>query len=199
MNRLMKHVLGTVVAGAAVAAIPTTTFAGRHDLNLNIDVHAAHREIDPSVYEDRQIQVWVEPVYRTVTDTHWVEPVYQTTTERVWCPPVTKTVTDHVWVPDRYEDHRVTHYGPYGPRVTFEHVFVPGHYEDRAHDVVITPGHYDDVQHQVLVTPGHWETGQRQELVTPGHYETRTEHVLVERSHVEEQPIGRIGLRLPMP
>jgi len=199
MKSLMTHVLGTVLASATAGAIPTATYAGHRGMDIDIDIASRHRHVDPPICEDRPVQVWVEPVYRTMTDRHWCEPVYRTMTERVWCPPVTRTVTERIWVPERHEDRRVTHYGAYGPRVTYERVCVPAHYEDRTHDVVIAPGHYDDVQHRELVSEGRWEIGERQELVCAGHYETRIERVEIERSHVDEHSLGRIALRLPFP
>lgn len=199
MKSVMTHVLGTILAGTTVSAIPTAANAGHRGVDIDIDIASRHRQVDQPIYEERPVQVWVEPVYRTVTDRHWCEPVYRTVTDHVWCPPVTRTVTERVWIPERFEDRRVTHYGSYGPRVTYEHVLVPAHYEDRTHDVVITPGHYDDVQHRELVSEGHWELGERQELVCAGHYETHMERVQIERSYVEDHPLGRIGLRLPLP
>ena len=199
MKSVMTHVLGTMLAGATASVIPTTAYAGHHDINLDIDIAAPHRHVDPPVCEDRPVQVWVEPVYQTVCDRHWVEPVYQTVTERVWCPPVTKNECVRVWVPERYEDHRVRRMTPYGVIFSTERVCIPGHYEDQTRQVVITPGHYDDIQRQQLVCDGHWETSDRQVLVTPGHYETHIQRVEVQRSHIEERPVGRIGVRLPLP
>ena len=190
----------TVLAGAAFSAIPTTSaMADPHGgINVDVDIRSSHRHYDgPTIYEDRPMQVWVEPVYRTVSERQWIAPVYRTVVDHVWCPPVTKTVTERIWCPDRYEDRRVTHYGPHGPRVTYEHQLIPAHYEDRSHEVVVTPGHYDDVQRQELVSEDHWGIVDRQECVTPGHYETHMERVAIERSHVEQKPVGRIGIRLP--
>jgi hypothetical protein len=190
MKSLMSYALGTILAGATAGVLPSAAQAAGHDV---IDINVRPPLVERRVYEDRAVQVWVEPVYQTVVDRHWVEPVYRTVTDRVWVPAATQTVSERVWVPDRYEDRRVVHdRGFYGPRVTYDRVLVPGHFEDRTHDVV-TPGHYDDVQRQELVTDGHWETGPRQVVVTPGHYETHIEHVLVDR------PVGRIGVRIPMP
>ena len=169
MKSLMTYALGTILAGATSGILPAAAQAGRHDVNLDIDIRAGQRHIDPPIVEDRPVRVWVEPVYRTVS-------------EQVWCAPVTQTVTERVWCPDRYEDQRIER--RYG-RITYERVLVPGHYEDRTHDVVVTPGHYDQVQ--------------RQELVTPGHYEMRTDRVVIERSQVDDRAVGRFGLRLPLP
>src|SRR5436305_6821604 len=163
MKHLMTYALGTILAGATAGVLPSTAKADRHDLNFDIDIRAGQRHVDRPVYEDRPVQVWVEPVYRTVVDRHWVEPVYRTVAERTWCPPMTRNDCVRVWVPERYEDHRVRRMTPYGAIYSTERVCIPGHCEDQTRQVVITPGHYDDVQHQQLVCDGHWENGERQE------------------------------------
>lgn len=121
---------------------------------------------EPAVAETR---VWVDPVYRPVTEQQWVPPVY-------------RTVTEHVWVPDRYEWRDVERYER-GRRV-IERV-----------QVLVQPGHYEDCQRQELVCAGHTETVEHQELVTPGHWEIREAPVVVQPP--PREPSFHIDLRLP--
>ena len=159
--RVGKLGLKAILAAATFGIMPTAAFAGHHGgLRIGIDIHA-DRTIErvpappppPVAYEERQVQVWIEPVYRTVTDRQWVPAVYRTVTERVL-------------VPERCEYREVVRYEHGWRRVYRE-------------PVVVQPAHYADVQRQQLVCDGHWENVTRQELVTPGHYETRIERVPV--------------------
>jgi hypothetical protein len=171
----------TVLAAAAIGAIPTAALADRHDydrpaVHVDVDLHRPQPRV-----EERATRVWVEPVYQTVSDRHWVEPVYRTVTEHVWVAPVTQTVNDRVWVPERVERRDVVRY-EHGRRfVRDERVVTPGHYENTQREVAVTPGHYEDVQRQECVTEGHWETVTHQECVTPGHWETRLDQVVSPR------------------
>lgn len=123
-------------------------------------------------------RVWVEPVYRTVTEQQWIPPVYRTVTDRVWREPVVQTVVDRVWVPDRCGWRETVQCGPWGRRVVREWVVIePGHYVEQPRQVVVAPGHYEDVQRQELVCDGRWQTVQRQELVAPGHWQEVVHHV----------------------
>ena len=173
MTSLMKNVVGsligkaglrTALAAATLGVMPAAALAGHHDggLRIGIDIHAGPTiervrvpapPPPPTVYEDRQVQVWVEPVYRTVTDRQWVPPVYRTVSERVL-------------VPERCEYRDVVCYERGRRQI----------YRER---VVVEPARYQAVQRQELVCDGHWETFTHQELVSPGHYETRVERVAV--------------------
>ena len=93
----------------------------------------------------------------------WVPPVYQTVTERVWVPEVTQTVVDRVYVPDHFEWRDVATGNRHCPTVR-QPVLIPGHYEDRPRTVVVTPGHYEDRQTQQLVCAGHYETRYQEAL-----------------------------------
>ena len=53
--------------------------------------------------EERRVKVWVEPVYRTVTEKVWVDPTFRMVTDRVWQEPVVRIQTERVFIPDRYE------------------------------------------------------------------------------------------------
>ena len=150
---------GLLVA-AALGASPAAVMAHDHDYRVDLGFRGGHPRVEivdvapqPTVYEDRPVQVWVEPTYQTVADRQWVAPEY-------------RTVVDRVWVPARFEDRNVERWA-YGHRVV-EH-----------RRVLVQDGHFEDVTREELVTEGHWQDVQRQELVTPGHYETRIEHVAV--------------------
>lgn len=114
---------GMVVA-SAIGLAPAAAFAGHHD-DFRIDVHIGPRgplfgwyDDRPRYYEDRDVRVWVEPVYRTVCD-------------RVWCP-------------DRYEDRDVVEYYRGYRRVIRERVLVErGHYQDVPRQELVVPGHWE--------------------------------------------------------
>lgn len=158
-STLGKVGMRTVIAAATLGAAPTAALAAHHDagLRIGIDIHAGpvieRLPAPPVAYEERRVQVWVEPAYRTVSD-------------RVWTPPVYRTVSERVLVAERCEYRDVVRRERGSRRI----------YRER---VVVEPAHYQDVQRQELVCDGHWETTTRQELVAPGHYETRIERVPV--------------------
>ena len=162
-----------------------------------IDIHLGGPTWDrPPVIEERTAQVWVEPVYRTVSERVWVPAEYRTVTDRVWREPVVQRVRQNVWVPDRYEDRDIGRW-EHGRRVIVrERVLVaPGHYELRNCDVVVVPGHYEDITRQELVCDGHWAMVNREELICPGHWETRVERVAVGPRHDDS---ARIDLKIPI-
>ena len=160
-SRVGKMGMKAVLAAATLGVMPTAAFAGHHGgLRIGIDIHAGPTiervpapPPPPVAYEERAVQVWVEPVYRTVTDRQWVPATY-------------RTVSDRVLVPERCEYRDVVRYERGWRRV----------YRER---VVVQPARYEIVQRQELVCDGHWENVTRQELVAPGHYETRVERVPV--------------------
>lgn len=206
MTRAIKHVAGSRAArfglagmvALAIGAMPLTAFAGRFDrghddgrqFEARRDQQPSHGRIDIQIGSGprsdwdtvpaRPARVWVEPVYRTVTQQVWVEPVYQTVTDHVWREASVQQQTEQVWVPDRYELRDVTHFDAWGrPYIVRQPVLVEaGHYQQTTRQVVV-PAHYEDVQRQVLVSAGHWQMVQRQELVTPGHWELCPAPVIV--------------------
>ena len=164
--------------GAATLALPAVASAdsrfdrggnnsdsrwGRHDddhrhggSNVNVDIRIG-RDRRPE-YCEREVRVWVPPVYKTVVDRKWVEPVYRTECEKVWVPPV-------------IQEREVRFIGERGRLRT------------RIEQVVVRDGYYENRERRVCVSEGHWETCERQVLVCEGHYETRIERVRVaERS-----------------
>jgi len=169
MYSTLKHPVTLGLATGAVALAAAPAYAGprggyydrynhydhHHDDNVHVDVGFGQR-YEPRCQE-RQVRVWVEPVYRTVCDRVWVEPVVRTEYERVWVPAV-------------YEWQEVT-------RRDF-----CGRLERVRERVEVSPGHYDERRREVVVRPGHWDTVERQELVCAGHYEWRTERVRVAES-----------------
>ena len=145
LKNWMKRTSLLVIAGASLLPVS----AQAHD---RLDVDIRYRDRWQAPCETRSVQVWVEPVYRTVSDRVWVEPVY-------------KTVCDNIWCPDRYEVRETT---------CREH----GRLVIRREQVLI-PGHYDRVERQVLVCEGHFNCIERRELVCEGRYETRIDRVEV--------------------
>jgi hypothetical protein len=149
-------------------------------------------------------RVWVEPVYRTVTDRRWVEPVYRTVCDKVWIEPVTRTEYTREWVPDRYEWRNIDHWANGKRYLSRESVLVEAaHWADVPHTVEITPGRYEDRPRQELVSAGHWENCDRQEVVCAGHWETRP--VIVAAPVVVAPPLRHyeqsrvsIGVRFPL-
>jgi len=203
-SKLNRFLAGGIVA-AAVAALPAAANAGYRDWHRDGWRHDDHDHghfdirigggdygtCPPPVYQE---QVWVAPVYRTVTQQVWVPATSTTVVDHVWVEPVVQRTTEHTWVPDRYELRDVTRWEN-GRQVTCkENVLVEaGHYADVPHDVVITPGHYEDRPRQQFVD-AHYETVTRQEVVVPGHYE------LIDR--VAAAPVQRdgfsLGVRIPI-
>lgn len=161
ISQLLKSVVGhkgvtSIIAGAALGLSPVAAFAGHHE-EFGIDFDLRHGRPHVEIYrvppappappvEGREVRVWVEPVYQTVTDRQWVAAEY-------------RTVVDHVWVPERYEVRDLPRWD-HGHRIIHRErvLVVPGHYEDASRQELVCGGHYEDVQRQMLVTPGHWET-----------------------------------------
>jgi hypothetical protein len=110
-------VVKSLVAATAIGALPTAALAHHVDfLGIGVDVPYVH--IHHPVYEDREVRVWIDPVYRTTYD--------------------------RVWVPDRYEYRDVVSYHHGWRHFDRERVLVePGHYEDVAHQEVVAPGHWE--------------------------------------------------------
>ena len=125
ISKLMgsKAGLKGLVAAGVLGIAPTAAFAGHRDdvhVDFRFTPHGPTIDIrhDEPVFENREVRVWVDPVYRTVCD--------------------------RVWVPDRFEDRDVVHYWHGMRRVSVERVLVePGHYQDVQRQEVVTPGHYE--------------------------------------------------------
>ena len=111
----------------AVAAAPST--ASAHGVHVDFRIGfppVVVTQSDP-VYVDREVRVWVEPVYHTVCD--------------------------RVWVPDQYEYREVVYGRHHWHEVAQERVLVaPGHYEDVNRQVVVTPGHFETHIERVCVS-----------------------------------------------
>lgn len=188
-----KAVLASAAALALGAATASPALAGdrygggryegrydRHDgrggkhTHVDVDIRiGGHDRRGPEHceprYEERQVRVWVPPVYRTVTD-------------RKWCPPVYRTECERVWVPDRWEYREVRHRDRYGRLVVCQE------------RVLVCAGHYETRDRQVCVSDGRWETCERQELVCEGRWEYRTERVRVADAEVEPWRVVAGGL-----
>jgi hypothetical protein len=126
---------------------------GRGGTDIDVDIRIGGRDRRPE-YREREVRVWVPPVYRTVVDRKWVEPVYHVETERVWVPPV-------------YEDREVRFIGG------------QGRLRMRIERVLVRDGCYETRERRVCVSEGYWENCERQELVCEGHYETHVERARV--------------------
>jgi len=166
--QLLKSVIApkgmkSIIAATVLSLSPAAALAGRHD-QFRVDFDFRHGRPHVDIYrvpppaappvEGREVRVWVDPVYQTVTDRQWVPAEY-------------RTVVDHIWVPDRFELRE-------SPR------WERGRRAIHRERVLVAPGHYDDVPRQELVCEGRYEDVQRQVLVTPGHWETRIEPVAVD-------------------
>ena len=227
IGRIAKSGIASALCLAALAALPSVTFAGdRYDRGARYsrDDYSSRREdwrrdwrgggggtrvdIDirtgpswervPSPPVCVEERVWVEPVYRTVCDRVWVAPVYRTVMDRVWVEPIIERRTERVWVPDRYEVRETVCYERGHRVVRREHVLVErGHYVHRSCDVVVRPGHFKECPRQELVCEGRWETRERQELVSAGHWETRRVAAAAPVRY-EEHSTARIDLRIPI-
>ena len=159
LSKIRTSKLAVAAASALMLAGTTAAQAHHHDDHhgrLDIDLFApvlvAPERVEP-VYEDREVQVLVPAVYRTVVDRVWREPVCRTVCERVVVPAVWQC----------REVRRSDGYRVWSSR-------------DR---ILIAPAHVEERQRQEIVCQGHFEDVARQELVCEAHYETRVRPVAV--------------------
>ena len=197
-SRWSRFLCAALAAGAiASAALPAGADErrdGRYDrdrrdhrdrrdggVRVGVDLNLGGRR-EPRV-EERKVKVWVEPVYRTVTEKVWVDPTFRMVTEKVWREPVVRVQAERVFVPDRYETRTYFRTNGFGVRVKItEKVLVErAHYEQRESRVVVKPGCFEIVERREVDREGYFDNVTRRELVTPGHFEWRTERVAVER------------------
>jgi hypothetical protein len=208
--RELKHMLNTITgwrgsrtirarllaaalaASAGIFAAPGAATADDRRVSVDVDLGRGsfgvraeshdHHHRGPR-FEERRVRVWVEPVYRNVSDRVWVEPVYRTVPDRVWRKPEVRVQFDRVWVPDRYEVRTTTRRDRFGRLVkTREKILIePGHHEKRRSEVVVRPGFWDTVERQEMVSEGRWDVVTRQELVSAGRWEWRVQRVRVDR------------------
>src|SRR5665213_2961468 len=102
----------------AVAAAPSTASAHGVHVDFRIGFPPVIVESRAPVYVDRDVRVWVDPVYQTVCD--------------------------RVWAPDQFEDRDVVYYHHGWRHVTRERVCVStGHFENVNRAVVMIPGHVE--------------------------------------------------------
>ena len=213
MTRIMNSFIGLVgknlskkwlLGSVAAVALAAPNVAQAHDRyedrgrHVEVDIRVGDRH---PVYEERQVRVWVPPVYRTVCDQVWVEPVYRTVCDRQYIAPVYQTVCEKVWVPEVCQTREVRYYDHGRVCTRIERVVVtPGHFESRDRQVLVAEGHWQNVERQELVAAGHFDKVERQEVVAEGHYEFRTERVAVSdrRSPVEviNPMLGGLGIRV---
>jgi len=129
MTSVFGKLLSVVPVGLgsmfAVAAMPSTASAHEFHFGFRFGMPPVVVEERP-VYVDREVRVWIEPVYRTVCD--------------------------RVWVPDQFEDREVVFYHHGWRHVRHEQVLVvPGHYQDLPRQVLVTPGHFETRIERVVV------------------------------------------------
>lgn len=171
-------------SAAALAIVPGVASAGdrwdkdrdrnRRDVDIRVDIDFS-RDRFPR-HDDRYEQrVWVEPVYRTVTDRVWVEPVYREVCDRVWVEPVFEERCERVWVEARYEYRDVVRIDYRGAKFRArERVCVePAHWEERKVRVCVREGRWEDVRRREVVCEGHWKTIERRECVSEGYWTTK--------------------------
>jgi hypothetical protein len=160
VSNLVRGTLSSkwILTSAAAAAFALPGVAQAHDRYDHDDygrdrVGVSIRIGEPAPrFEERRVQVWVAPVYRTVCDRQWIEPVYRTECQQVL-------------VPDVFENREVRYRDHWGRTVC------------RTERVLVTPAHYEKRDVQVLVCAGRFVNVERQEIVCAGHYETRVERV----------------------
>jgi hypothetical protein len=132
MKAIVSKLLGSfapsglkgMLVASAIGLAPTAAFAGHHD-DFRIDLRIGSRgpavewrELRPRYYEDREVRVWVDPVYRTVCD--------------------------HVWVPDRFEFRDVVEYHHGYRHIVRERVLVDRcHYQDVPRQELVCAGHWE--------------------------------------------------------
>jgi hypothetical protein len=147
-KNVLKARHGMLAAGAiGLASIAMAPTPAQADFRIGVSINEPARRVETAS------QVWVGPVYRTVT-------------ERVWVAPVYTTITENVWVPEQIQ-YREYPQGSGADRWV-ERVpvgVIPAHYERQSRQVESIPGHWEDVVRQELVSAGHWES--RVVVVTP--------------------------------
>lgn len=111
---------------------PRSAARRRPRTNIDVDIRIGRRHDPMPEYRQREVRVWVPPVYRTVIERKWVEPVYRTEYEQVWVPPV-------------YEDREVGFIGDHGRLRT------------QIERVLVCDGYYKTVERRVCVSEGYWE------------------------------------------
>jgi hypothetical protein len=162
MNAITSK-LAVAAAGVVLAAVPTFARADRFDRGDRYRDHDDRGQVAVEVNVGSRA-----PEYREVEELRttrvWVEPVYRTVTDRVWHPAVVRDECERIWVPDRYETRDVVHYEHHRKLIVCE-------------NVLVERGHFEDRTHQVVVSEGYWENCNRQELVCAGHFEDQTERV----------------------
>ena len=188
-NTSRARLLGAALAAGAMGWAATPATALGDDGRLSVDLGNGRLRVTAEgrdhghgrpVVEERRVKVWVEPVYRTVSDQVWVEPVYRSVPQRVWSKPVVKIDFEREWIPDRYEVRFITR-REHGRTVKIKQrvLLEPGRYERRRKEIVVKPGCWETIMRQECVSEGRWDTVTRQELVSAGRWEWRTERVPV--------------------
>jgi len=182
---LLASAVALPLAGPAMAQAGGRSYdRDRHEdrprVNIDFRIGGVAERCEPR-YEERRVQVWCPPVYRTVCDRRWVEPVYRTVCDRRYVEPVFQTVCEKVWVPEVYQTREVRYFDGRCYRTRCERVLVcAGHFEARERRVCVSEGRWETCNRQECVSPGRWETCDRQECVAEGHYEWRSERVRAE-------------------
>ena len=193
-----KMALLAATAAGLVSMAPMSAMARDRD-HVSFDIRIGDRPSRhwvPGACEDRVVQVWVEPCYRTVCDQVFQAPEVRTVCERVWREPVVQTTCERVWVPERYEIRERTCSDGYRTIIRRERILVcEGHFDKIERQVVVCEGHFENVEHQEVVREGGYRRVERQELVTPGHYETRTQRVEIAPGHFEVCDRGGVDIR----
>ena len=147
-----KWLLASVAALPMVAAVPNTAKADGRDFHDDRRDHRDDARRDDRHDDRHDEHGGLRVDFRLGGET----PGYEERHVQVWIPPVYRTECDRVWVPDVYEDRQVRFFGRGEWHTRVEHVLVtPGHYEDRDRQVLVTPGHYETRVERTRVVVDH--------------------------------------------
>jgi hypothetical protein len=143
----LRNTAIAAAAAACMAGAPAAALAHHRDFRVEVDVPCREVVVPAPQCDPSPERVWVEPVYRTVTD-------------RVWVEPVTMIRVERFDIPAQYGWREVVYYDRYGrPHRERQQVLIsPARCEERSVPVVACPGHFEEQTHQQLVCEGHWES-----------------------------------------
>ncbi len=213
IGRFMTSGIATALSLAALAALPSTTFADdrgdRYDRGARYERddrrdnshhrrgghHDFHRDSRSSTRIDIDIRTgssWerVPPPPLYVEQRVWVEPVYRTVGDRVWVAPVYRTVVEKVWVEAVVQRRSDRVWVPDRYEVRETVCYERGRRVVRREHILVEPGHFEHRPCEVVLQPGYFKECPRQELVCEGHWETAHRQELVSPGHWETRRIA---------
>ncbi len=142
IGKLHRAVFNKKIAIAIAGVLAVGTLAA-----APAPAHADDFKFDIRIGNDRSPKrVWVEPVYRTVSERVWIEPVFETRCDRVW---IEERVVQ--WSEVTYGS------GPWAKTRKVPYRVEPGRWEERETQVQVYPGRWEERTRTELVREGYWK------------------------------------------